>query len=124
MAREIKRLPDSELEAMLVIWNSGKVLNMGEIHQQLAAGRERPYQVTQTILSRLEEKAFVRREKRSRQNFFHPLVDEADYRERETATFLEKLYGNSPARLVAALVESENISEDDLAEIKRLLEQR
>ncbi len=124
MDREIKRLPDLELEAMLVIWSSGKVLNMGEIHQQLTAGKTRPYQVTQTVLSRLEDKGFVRREKRGRQNFFHPLVAERDYRERETSTFLEKLYGNSPARLVAALVESENINVDELAEIKRLLEQR
>lgn len=122
MVREIKRLPDSELEVMLIIWNSDKVLNMGEIHQQLTDTKTSPYQVTQTILSRLEDKAFVRREKRGRQNFFHPLVAEREYRARETATFLERLYGNSPARLLATLVESESISEGDLAEMKRILE--
>ncbi len=122
MKREIKRLPDSELEVMLIIWNSDKALNMGEIHQQLTDIKTSPYQVTQTILSRLEEKAFVRREKRGRQNFFTPLVAEREYRARETATFLERLYGNSPARLLATLVESESISEGDLAEMKRILE--
>ncbi len=120
MNREIKRLPELELEAMLTIWKSDKALNTGEIHQRLM--KQRPLQVTQTVLSRLEEKAFVRREKQGRLNYFYPLVAEEDYRAKETASFLEKLYGNSPARLVAALVQSESLSAEDLAEIKRILE--
>ncbi len=120
MNKEIKRLPDLELEAMLTIWKSDKTLNTGEIHQRLM--KQRPLQVTQTVLSRLEEKAFVRREKIGRLNYFQPLVAEEDYRAMETSSFLEKLYGSSPARLVAALVESESISAEDLAEIRRILE--
>jgi predicted transcriptional regulator len=122
MEKEMKRLPDLELEVMLIIWQSDRVLNTGDIHQRLTAGKPRPRQATQMVLSRLEEKAFVRREKARNQNYFNPLVAEDTYKARETATFLEKLYGNSPARLVAALVQDDGISAEDLAEIKRILE--
>jgi predicted transcriptional regulator len=122
MEQEMKRLPDLEFEAMLAIWKSAAALHTGEIHQRLTVGKPRPHQVTQTVLSRLEEKGFLKREKIGRLNYFSALVAEADYRAKETATFLEKLYGNSPAKLVAALVEGENISAEDLAEIKRILE--
>lgn len=122
MEKDIKRLPDLELEVMLIIWQSGKDLHTGEIHQRLLGGKKRPIQAIQTVLSRLEEKGFVRREKVGRLNYFHPIVEEEAYRARETASFLEKLYGNSPVRLVAALVQSESMSADDLAEILRIID--
>lgn len=122
MEKEIKRLPDLELEVMLVIWQGEEALHTGEIHQRLAGGKKRPIQAIQTVLSRLEEKGFVRREKVGRLNYFYPLVAAETYRTQETATFLEKMYGNSPARLVAALMQSAAISGDDLAEIRRILE--
>jgi len=122
MGKEMKRLPDLELETMLVIWQSEDTLHTGEIHQRLAGNKKRPIQAIQTVLSRLEEKGFVRREKIGRLNYFHPLIIQESYRTQETASFLEKLYGNSPARLVAALVQSESISTEDLAEIRRILD--
>lgn len=124
MEKEIKRLPDLELEVMLAIWQSGDTLHTGEICQRLSGEKKRPIQAIQTVLSRLEEKGFVKREKIGRLNYFYPLVKETAYREQETASFLEKLYGSSPARLVAALVQSESVSEEDLAEIRRILERK
>ena len=120
MNKEIKRLPDSELEVMLTIWKSGEILHTGEIHQRIGKGR--PIQAVQTLLGRLCDKGFLRCEKRGRLNFYHPLAAEEDYRRQETASFLEKLYGNSAARLVAALVQSDSLSESDLAEIRGILE--
>lgn len=122
MEHKIKRLPDFELEVMLVIWQNGTKLHTGEIHSKITNSKVRPIQAVQTVLTRLEEKGFVRREKLGRLNYFYPTIAVETYREQETASFLEKLYGNSPARLVAALVKSDAISDDDLAEIRRVLE--
>ena len=122
MEQKMKRLPDLELEVMLIIWRSDKVLHTGDIHRRLTADRSLPRQSTQTVLGRLEDKGFVRREKIDNNNYFHPLVAEQDYCAKETATFLEKMYGNSPAKLVTALAENDIISAEDADEIKRILE--
>ncbi len=122
MEQKMKRLPDLELEVMLIIWRSDKVLHTGDIHRRLTADRSLPRQSTQTVLGRLEDKGFVRREKIDNNNYFHPLVAEPDYCAKETATFLEKMYSNSPTKLVTALVKNDIISAEDAAEIKRILD--
>lgn len=48
------------------------------------------------------------------------LLDE--YREKETSSFLEKMYQNSGSKLFAALIENDALSEDDIQKIKALLE--
>lgn len=121
MGKEFKRLPDLELEVMLVIWKSAESAHTGEIAQRLD-NKTRPIQAIQTVLSRLGEKGFVRCEKKGRFNYYYPLVTEEDYIKGETASFLEKLYGNSPAKLVAALVKSAPMSEEDLGELRKILE--
>jgi predicted transcriptional regulator len=121
MERKLPRLPDLELEVMLAVWKSETVPHTGEIHQRLSSGKKRPIQVVQTVLGRLEDKGFLKREKLGRLNYYAPLVEEEAYRANETASFLAKLYGNSPARLVAALLNSESTSEEDLAEIRQML---
>ena len=122
MEQKMKRLPDLELEAMLVIWHSDRVMHTKDIHKQLKADRPILRQATQIVLSRLEDKGFLRREKIGNNNYFHPLVAEKDYCAKETVTFLEKMYGNSPTKLVTALAENDIISAEDADEIKRILE--
>lgn len=122
MGKEFKRLPDLELEVMLAIWGSDEPMHTGEIAQRLDKSKIRPIQAVQTVLSRLGEKGFVRCEKKGRFNYYYPLVAEENYLKDETASFLEKLYGNSPSKLVAALVKSAPMSEEDLSEIRKILE--
>lgn len=119
---EIRRLPDGELEVMLVIWHSDLPLHTGEIFQGLPEGRKNRIQSVQIILSRLAEKGFIEVEKVGRLNYYTALIGEEDYRRQETSSFIDRLYGSSPARLVATLVENGGIDGDELKEIRRLLE--
>ena len=122
MEKKLPRLPDLELEVMQAVWKSEATPHTGEIHQRLAQAKKRPIQVVQTVLGRLEEKGFLKREKLGRLNYYTALIAEDIYRANDTASFLAKLYGNSPARLVAALLSSKSTSEEDLAEIRLMLE--
>jgi len=122
MQQDYKKLPDSELEVMLAIWHCDAPTHIGEIQQRLNPGKSRPYQAVQILLSRLAEKGFVKCEKLGRLNYYTPLVEEDKYRAQETVSFIDKLYGSSPARLVAALVQDSGLKESDIAEIRRILE--
>ena len=79
-------------------------------------------QAVQVVLGRLVEKGYLSCEKIGRLNYYTPLVAEADYRAAETETFVEKLYRNSPKSLIAALVQSQPLSKEDLEEIRALLD--
>lgn len=116
----LKRLPDSELEVMLIIWNGEGKVSTSDIMQHLK--KKKSVQLVQNSLNRLESKGFVKCEKIGRLNHYTPLVSLEVYRSQETASFLEKMYENSGSKLFAALIENNSLSEDDLQTIKAMLE--
>ena len=116
----LKRLSESELDVMLVVWRAQEALDTGEVARRLQKGWK--IQAVQVVLGRLVEKGYLSCEKIGRLNYYTPLVAEADYRAAETETFVEKLYRNSPKSLIAALVQSQPLSKEDLEEIRALLD--
>ena len=115
----LKRLSESELDVMLVVWRAQEALDTGEVARRLQKGCKK--QDVQLVFGRLVKKGYLSCEKNGRLNYYTPLVAEADYRAAETETFVEKLYRNSPKSLIAALVQSQPLSKEDLEEIRALL---
>jgi len=107
---------------MLLIWQSKEAIHTGEILQNLSQSKKCNLQMVQSTLNRLVGKDFIRCDKIGRLNYYTPLVEEEQYREQETVSFIEKLYQSSPAKLVATLLSKQSMSEDEIEEIKRMLE--
>ena len=114
---EIMRLPDTELEIMKVIWESGETLSTSEVKTLLE--RSRPWNVSalQTLLNRLIDRGFLESYKEGKNRFYTPLVAEKDYLAVENKAFLEKVNDRSVTKLVASLFDSHSISEADLDEL-------
>ncbi len=116
----IKKLPDFELDTMQIIWRFSEALHTGEILQQLSDKKCR-IQALQSIMRRLEEKEFVRCEKIGRLNYYHPLISEKEYKSGQAVSLVDKLFGNSPAQLMASLIEDYPMSKEDLDELRSIL---
>lgn len=114
------RLPDSELEIMLIIWQFGDRVSTTQIMENVR--QEKSVQLVQSYLKRLEDKKFVRVEKFGRLNFYIPLISLEDYRNRETVNFIDAFYQKSPTKLFATLIENNQIDENELNQIRKLLE--
>ena len=114
---EILRLPDTELEIMIVIWESGETLSTSEV--KILLERQRPWNVSalQTLLNRLIDRGFLESYKEGKNRFYTPLVAEKDYLAVENKAFLEKVNDRSVTKLVASLFDSHSISEADLDEL-------
>ena len=105
---------------MLIIWEVDKQLSTSDIMQRLR--NKKSVQLVQIYLNRLEDKRFVQCDKIGRLNHYTPLVKLKDYQAQEAASFLQKLYENSPTKLFAALLESNALTQKDIDAIKLLLE--
>ena len=117
----LERLPDAELEVMQALWAQKTYpAASGELMEALAGKRWRMPTLLK-LLSRLEERGFVRRDKDGRSNRYTPLVRREDYLAAESREFLQKLHGGSLPSLVAALMDSRAISQADLAELEDIL---
>lgn len=114
-----KRLPDSELEVMLIIWDGEGAVSTSDIMRSMK--KKKSIQQVQNSLNRLESKGFLECQKIGRLNYYTPLVPLEAYRSQETVSFLDKLYQNSGGKLFAALIETNALSAADIEEIKNFL---
>ena len=122
MCQTIKRLGDAELEIMQIFWEADEPLTAAAVQEKLRRRRPWPLSTLMTSLSRLVDKGFLSCDRTARNNLYAPLVAEEAYKLRESRSFLEKLYGNSFLDLVATLYGGKALGDDDLAELRRFLD--
>ena len=75
-----------------------------------------------TMLSRLESKGAVRYEEGSRAKRYFPAVAREDAAMAETENFLSKVYSGRLGLMMSAMVDSQALTEDDIAELTAILE--
>ena len=114
------KISDSELEVMRVLWDADSALPVAEIRRILQARRGWESTTIKTLVKRLVNKGAVLQEKRGNY-FYSPLVTEKEYNEWATDDLINKLYRGSAKSLVAALVQSDELSEADIEELRALL---
>ena len=75
-----------------------------------------------TMLSRLEAKGAVTHTEGQRAKQYSPLILRAQAAQEETESFLRKVYGGSLGLMMSAMVDSQALTEDDIAELAAILE--
>ncbi len=118
-----KRLPESELELMLIVWQADQPITSSYIMERLQGNKTWGITTVLNLLTRLVDKGFLRCEKQGRLNVYTPLVDHNDYVTNESKSFLSRLHDNSLKSLVATLYNGNGISKKDLDELKQFIEE-
>lgn len=118
----MKRLPDSELEIMLIIWNSNEAVTRMYIQEHLERPKELAATTILSFLSRLKEKGFLKVETISKTNYYYPLVSQEDYSNNESKTVLERFFGNSLKNFVVQLNDTHALDEKQIQELKGFLD--
>ena len=113
------KISDSELEVMKVLWQAGDALTVTEIRETLQKMRGWEATTVKTLVSRLVTKGVVQQEKHN-VFYYTPLLSEQEYNNWATHDLIRRVYHGSARDLVAALVHSEGLTQDDLAELREL----
>ena len=121
MKQSIRRLPDSELELMQIIWQKEPPVSRSDIEAVIKDSHARAATTILTLLTRLCEKGFLKLEKQGRANLYTPLISQREYLASESRSLLDKLYGGSIKTFANALCDS-GISKEELSELRKLLE--
>lgn len=116
-----QRLPDSELDIMLILWNNNPPMSRVEIEEILNEKKTLSPTTILTLLSRLEKKGFVSVEKQGKTNLYTPLVAQGEYQEGESKNLLEKLYGNSLKKFVSSLYNGKKLNSEDIRELSEFI---
>jgi predicted transcriptional regulator len=116
-------LTEVELEFMTKLWDLGEG-TVRDVLDAVSAGRKLAYTSAATILRILEQKQFVTSTKQGKTFTYRPTLTKDSYQSRTLRNLSEKLFDNTPASLVARLVDDNDLSEEALDEIRALLDRR
>lgn len=119
---KIKRLPDAELEIMNALWDAAAPLTAAELETALP-GPPRARTTLLTLLARLEEKGCVNREKQGRGYLYTATLTRSEYLSAESKSVWYRLFGGSPRSFVAALAETDALTDADIDELTAYLEE-
>lgn len=119
--KDLPRIPDAELEIMMVIWEAGVPVNSDYIMKRLNKNWAKPTLLN--LLTRLCDRGFLKCHKEGRFNIYISLVDQNEYLQKESKNFLQKMHRNSLTSLVASLYDGDSISKEDLAKLKQFIEE-
>ena len=91
MKKTYQRLPESELDIMLVLWNGTPPMTRPEIEKVINTKKNLASTTILSLLTRLESKNFVEVTKQGKLNLYTPLVSQSDYQAHESQSVFEKL---------------------------------
>lgn len=115
----LKRLSDMEYVVMSVIWRNKPPVNTGIIME--AVGEEKKWKMPTLIsyLNRLTEKGFICSEKKGRDRWYYPIIDEKEYLEFETNLFFKTYHHNSLFSLMSTLYDGKKITKEEAEEFRK-----
>ena len=113
------RLTQRELDIMSVLWELGEA-TVTEVRDRVDPALA--YTSVSTMVRNLEMKGFVsHRRGEGKTHVYFPVIDAETAGESALGRVLNKIYGGSPIKLLAHLVEQNRLSEKELDRMRDLL---
>ncbi|MGN1047181.1 MAG: BlaI/MecI/CopY family transcriptional regulator [Eubacteriales bacterium] len=116
-----KKIFDSELKVMDVIWEKGDI-SAKDVSLKMAELAGWNKNTTYTVIKKLEAKGYI---KRTEPGFIcSALVSRKEVSKSETDSLVERLFGGSKKALFSALLEDEALTSDEIEELRKMIEKR
>lgn len=123
MARRQAPISDTELSVLKILWTHGPG-TVRDIEAHLPR-RQQPlaYNTVLTLLSRLRQKGYVSVDRRDTAHVFRAAVTRDEVLGQGLAALARRVCDGTASPLVHALVRGRHLSADDIADLRRLLDE-
>ena len=121
--KKVPKISEAEWQVMKLLWKQSP-MTANDIVETLSKETSWKRETIRTLINRLVRKKALDFKKQSRQYLYSPLVGESECIMEETRSFLERVHGGSIEPMLAAFVESEKLSQEDITRLKQILEGR
>jgi predicted transcriptional regulator len=115
-------LTEAELRIMRILWERGESL-VSELVAAMPESTPLAYTSVLTTVRILEQKGYVRHRQEGRAFIYRPCIAERDASRSEIRHMLDRFFGNSPERLLLALLGDEDVSHEELQRLKAAIAQ-
>jgi len=111
-----------ELAILRALWDRGPS-SVRQVHEALSGSRDTGYSTTLKMMQVMFDKGLLRRDESVRPQVYRPAQPEARTQTQMVDDLIQKVFGGSARKLVLRAVQSEQVSAEELAEIRKLLKQ-
>lgn len=117
----MQKLTKTEEEMMHLLWEAGRA-TVSELLERLDEPKP-PHSTVSSVVRILEKKGFVGHKAYGKTHEYFPLIEKTDYARTSLTDVLQNYFDGSVSRLVSHLVDDKRLSENDLQDILKKLEQ-
>lgn len=117
-----KLLTETELELMTILWRLEQG-TVADVIDQLPKERDLAYTSVSTILRILEQKSILKTRKEGRGHVYIPQIKKPEYEAKTIKHVVDRVFDGTPMALVRQLLDSDQLNENDLKELKLLINQ-
>jgi len=119
---EIPKISNAEWEVMKIIWNHPEITSINIIQELKDKAQWKPATV-KSLINRLLNKNAIGFNKLSNEYLYFPLVSEDECIKLESQSFINRVFNGSIKSMILNFVESQEISETDIEDLKNILKQ-
>ncbi len=121
--KRLPRISEAEWQIMKVLW-ARHPASANDVIAALAGHSEWSHKTIRTLLARLVAKKALAYRKEGRTYLYSPLVDERQCVRAESRSFLDRVYDGAVVSMLAAFLQDDELSADQIADLKRLLDEK
>ena len=118
-----KRLTPLETLIMGAVWSLSKA-TVRDVQEHLKPVKSMAYNTVLTVMRILRDKGFLTSEREGRSDVYRPLVTREQMGRRSLHEVLDRFFAGSAEALVSQLLDSGNLSEDEIIAIRREVDRK
>lgn len=116
------RLGRLEMQIMNVVWEKEKA-TVHDVKEALGKGRKPAYSTILTMMRKIEAKGYLEHDVDNRTYVYRPTISQNVARRSILGDILDRLFEGSPTLLLNSLVEQNQVSEEELDQLKELIKE-
>lgn len=114
-------ISNSELDVLKVLWEESP-LSAKTIVARLEKTHDWHEKTIRTLLNRLIKKGALHYQKEGRAFLYSPAIHKDSYQQKASTTFINRLFSGRISPLVAGFAKSNQLQQDDIDELKQLID--
>lgn len=121
MRRSISLLGETEIEVLNHVWDLGEA-TVKDVRKRILENRQVAYTTIMTVMKNLAEKGYLTYRKDGVTYVYSALEKPEEVRSNLVSNLISKAFKGSPSELVKTLVQNEDLTEEEISEIKKMID--
>ncbi len=115
------RLGETELEVLDIVWDLGAA-SVSDVLEIIRKKRKVAYTTVMTVMRKLADKGYLEFKEEGRSYVYSPRIPANQVRGRLLSDVVSSVFGGSRMAAVRTLVEAESLSEEQIDELRALID--